>query len=113
MPVGPHLVKLNSRLPQIISSLPLRAGAVIHDGAERIAHTAAERVPVHELAPHIRDSLEAEKFGPQASKIKAHYWWYFLEYGTKHMAPRPFVRDSVQAEYPGILAEMRAALRSL
>lgn len=109
---------LKSRIPEIQVELPAAVGAAIHKGAADLAEQVRERAPVGESAPHLKDSIQVTdpKFGyttRQSAGVSMDFYWYFLEYGTAKMAPRPFVRPAVEAAYPQIYADVQEALKAL
>lgn len=116
--------KLTSRIPEIQVELPAKVGAAIHAGTERLAGAVKERAPVgNPLEPdnhpgELRDSVQVTdpKYGyttNQSAGVSMQFYWYFLEYGTVHMAPQPFVRAAAVASYGQIYADVVEAIHGL
>lgn len=104
-------VTLKSRLPEIIHRLDDRAERVALEVAQRVATQAADRVSVE--SGSLRDSIEARPHDDGAA-IYALFYWFFVEFGTVKLPPRPFMLPSLEhAKIADVQAEGRRLFASL
>lgn len=81
----------------------------IRRGAERIHGSMLADVPKRtgSLAAALevrvsRNELKA-RVGLFGRKAREHFFWRFLEFGTAHSAPQPFVRPAIDEQGPTII----------
>ena len=109
---------LQSRLPLIAAELRPKVSAAVKLGAEAIAVNARGRV---RDAPPIGEGLVAaihvERAGPAAYEVVAGnddvFWGRFLEHGTSHSAPYPFLVPATEEGRDTAVAFVDAALKGL
>lgn len=134
---------LESRFPQIVAELSVKVGAAIKEGTEGIAEAAKANAPdPPPYGKYLKESIEARSgdfsygarsaFGQnEASKygfsvpvgrqvvteIAYGVWssWYspFVEFGTSHSAPHPFLMPAAEEGLPEVVGLVNAALKSL
>jgi HK97 gp10 family phage protein len=101
-------VTLVSRFPEIARGLQVGAPQRVRQSAERVAASMQRAAPVDTGA--LRDSIRVT--GRQAGKtprarVRAAYYWYFVNYGTRHQAAQPFVEPAIEAEKPHLERSIR------
>lgn len=105
-------MSLKSRLPEIIAELPIAARAAALAGAEKVAESAKNRVPVGdgELQKAIHVDEQAEGAYVIAGD-KETWYGHIVEHGSVKMAPRPFLVPALEENRAVIEATVAAALR--
>jgi HK97 gp10 family phage protein len=105
---------LKSRLPQIARALDDRLEDVVEDGAEAIAQSAKDRVPVAtdalRAAIHVADEAEGSYVIAGDTDV---FYGHMVEHGTSHSAPRPFLIPALEENRSRIVALGRARLKGL
>ena len=93
---GAALVRERTRLLAPIKTGKLRRNIVSR--ARRGTRGAARASVQVRVGPRTQGREFSGKFmaGDGRSNPKDAYYWRFLEYGTKHIAPRPFVRPAAE-----------------
>lgn len=99
---------VSTRIPQIVKAMESKAARIVSKTALDIQAGAQRRAPVD--TGTLRASI-------QARRISATHWevWVgvdygiYLEYGTVHMAARPYLRPAVAA----VADEFRNAMRKV
>lgn len=110
---------LESRFPEIIASLRPRVSAAVKSGAQQIAKVAAEKAPYDENSegPHLRDAIHVEREGVAEYAVVAGdsevFWGHFVENGTSHSAPEPFLVPAAEEEKEAVVLEVEIVLREL
>ncbi len=100
-------VRLTSKLNSIAAGMEARAQAQKVAAAGRIADDMRANVAV--LSGATRESIESGPDGPDAV-VTADLPWRQLEYGTVHMAAKPFVTPAVEAERGRFLSLLARAI---
>lgn len=124
------LVKLQSRFPQIIASLPLKVGTATKLSARLVEERAKELAPVGHSAtdPHpgrLKEEIYSEDRGGMSpdsaawavvSGAKDDYgtpYGHMVEFGTVHAAAHPYLIPAYEQMREEGLAIHRAALQKL
>lgn len=104
---------LFNKFPDAALKLRQRSGQITQQSAGRIAATAKRLAPVR--TGHLRDSIEAIKgSGPFSYDVVAGAEYAaYVEYGTRHNAPHPYLRPAFEQERPTFLGEMDKLLDQL
>lgn len=109
---------VKSRFPEVIATLGPRLSAALGAGAEIIAEEAAERVsdqPV--IGEGLVSAIHVEKTGELEFAVVGgddeHWYGHFLEFGTSHSAPRPFLVPALDAKRDNVVELAAVALRGL
>jgi HK97 gp10 family phage protein len=76
---------------------------VIADAAENVASTARSLAPSDTGATRASISVEMAADGMDASIGPTTYYARFIEYGTVHMAPQPFMGPALDAVRPRLV----------
>ena len=103
-------VTLKSRIPEIITELPLRSKALSLTLAEETATTAQGRVPV--LTGRLRDSLEAKSVAGGAA-VYAAWYWFLVEFGSTNQPANPFLVPALEAAYLSVWEVARREFAAL
>ena len=108
-------VKLNSRLPEIVLEIQIRADRAVHEGAEEVRERAKARVPVRE--GNLRDAIHVEREDAAAYEVVAGdddvFYGHMVEHGTTHSAPRPFLVPSLDDARGDVVDLVQRSLRGL
>lgn len=106
---------LESKLNEIIATIPKAVRDAELAGAELVAEGAKARVNFDESkAPHLRDAIHVEETEEGAYVLAGNskvFWGRFVEHGTSHSPPFPFLIPSLEENREEILALIAAALR--
>lgn len=119
-----ELDKALRELPDAIQGRPLRAAVAA--GARLIQKDAKDRVPVR--TGLVRDRIRVMSIKQQQSNARAEvavgvrrsskagkgqdpFYWRFLEFGTRKMAARPFLRAALAAKRNEAVEAIRERLR--
>lgn len=109
--------EFTSRLPEIAAALPLLVDRGLAAGAELVVNSAKDRVPVGDPTPHLKDRINAKRAGRGKYIVyggDGEAWWgHFVEHGTSHSAPEPFLVPALEEERDPILALVTEELRGL
>lgn len=103
---------LDNQFPKIIAGLEPQARAIVAKAALDIQAHAQGRAPVD--TGTLKNSIRARQIGGNGATgsvrwqvtVGADYGIY-VEYGTVHMAARPFLTPAVDAVRPAFLAAMK------
>jgi len=113
----PAAVTTRSRIPAIIAELQPLMESAIEPAAELIAVRARVRAPD---APPIGEGLVSAihtDTQPEGVYVVAgddeHWYGHFLEFGTRHSAPHPFLIPALEESRAEAVALGREALRHL
>lgn len=110
---------LNSRLDGIAAALQPKVGTAVKAGTEMVAETAVANLVA---GGHIRNdelgpAIHVEREGPAEYSVVAGdedvFWGNFVETGTTHSPPYPFLVPALETEEDTILALVGGALRGL
>lgn len=95
-----------NHIPSIIKSLRSESARATYNFARTVAAEARRRAPVR--TGYLRSSIVNEKvdYGHHRVTVGAHYG-AFVEYGTRHMAPRPYFRPAVEVAKREFEASMK------
>ncbi len=103
-------VTLDSRLAQIAADLEREAAASADRTAQVVATRARATVPVRtgrtQASIRVMGRATAGR-GAYRRNVRVKFPGRFLEYGTQHMAPRPFMVPAAKAAEARFDAEMR------
>lgn len=111
-------VTLEDRFPEIIAELRPKVGAAVAEGARVVQENAAIRVPdAPPLAQGLIASIHIERKGVAEYAVVAGerdaFYGAFVEFGTSHNAPHPFLVPALEESAESIEALVTAALRGL
>lgn len=108
---------LKSRFPEIIAELRPRVGAAVKATAEHIEKGAKDRVPIGPPDVHLYDDIRVERRGPAEYAVAAGrentFYASWVEFGTSHSSPQPFLIPAAEEGVPVAEALVTAALRGL
>lgn len=111
MPNDVRWVVVRNDFPKIIQGLEDRADMIVTKTAMDLEAAMKARAPVD--TGFLRASIQASRKG------KAHWevvvgaeYGLYVEYGTAHTAPQPFVNPAVEFIRPVFLAAMRKVVRA-
>lgn len=91
---------LVSRIPQITKAAHARAAAIVAKTAADIEAAAKMRAPVD--TGYLRSSIHTQPTGPLDSEVIAGAdYAVYVEYGTRRMAPQPYMTPAAEAARPG------------
>ena len=124
-PTGYVLTKLNSRLEDIADQMADELDPVIRQGAEMVASAARNNAPAGPTGK-LRSSIrvvehdkgqynvvaDAKAEGSRGRTAGA-YYGIFVEFGTRHQAPNPFMLRSLEQTEPQVLEMVREKLGEL
>lgn len=109
------MATLQNRLPQIAAGLRPKVAAAVKVGAQRIAETAKERVPVDD--GDLQRAIHVERVGPAEYSVVAGdenvFYGHLVEHGTVRTPPRPFLVPAKEARTAEAVALVSAALKRL
>jgi HK97 gp10 family phage protein len=105
-----RLMSLMSRIPFISAGLAAHTRASNMKTAEAIAADARQRVPV--LTGNLRDSIHVEPEGVDAWVLTKVHYANFVEFGTRHAPPYPFMTPAAEAHGQGHAERMGNSLRA-
>lgn len=101
-------VVLKSDLDDISRRLPKKVADRVEAGAELIAKQAAVFVQVGKGPKHLRDDIHVEKTGRAEYTVYAGrrdtFYAHFLEFGTVHAAPFPFLIPAFEMHKDTVVA---------
>ena len=103
---------LQSRLPEIIAALDPAVHAATIAGGEMVAEDAKRRVPV--VTGDLRDAIHVETTPEGAAVIAGDnkvFWGNFVEHGTSHSAPHPFLIPALEDNRQSIEQVVADAIR--
>lgn len=113
-------VTLASRLPEIAAELRPRVSAAVKSGAEAIAEDARMRVHFGEEDPHLRESITVRRYQAagylvlvEAQDDDGLYYGWFVEFGTAHAPPYPFLLPAAEGQLDHVEDLISASLRGL
>ena len=89
----------------ILSSFHRAADQSVTNTRQKIAEDAKNRAPV--VSGDLRDSIQATADGVEV--ISDHALW--VELGTEHMSPQPFLTPSVQDAESDMISALQKALQ--
>lgn len=109
---GFRLIVLQNDLPKIAASLTPKVDAIVTKAALDIQANAQARAPVR--FGILKASIQATRVGVAHWRVNvgADYGIY-NEYGTVHMAARPFLRPAIEKVTPTFQAALRRTLGGL
>lgn len=103
-----------SRLPQIAAELDGVTAAAVRAGAELVAQSARDRVPVD--TGHLRDAIHTET-DVEGSYVVAGddrvFYGHLVEHGGAHTPPRPFLVPALEERRADVTALAVAAVRRI
>lgn len=102
-----------NHLPEVIARLPGALDAVLSAGAERTAAYARANHPWENRTGETEGSIHVEAAGPHRFQVVAGGASLFLEFGTVHMPPYPFLLPAFLATQGSMdegYAKLEAAL---
>lgn len=107
--------KLSSRLPGIAAELQPRVSRAVKEGAERIAQSAIEKVPVD--SGELQNRIHVERVAPGEYAVVAgdgEAWYgHLVEGGTTHSPPQPFLMPALEENRDEVAADVQHVLRTL
>lgn len=123
------MTELGTRVKNMGKDARAAAGQALRKGAELIreeAHVRSPRSPnghpatqgrtSKHLADQLTTSVSASKYTAGVTVVGGvngpSYYWKFLEYGTKHIKERSFIRDSAEARGNEALEMVKKELES-
>lgn len=97
---------VSNHLPSIAAGIPAKAAAIVAKAALDIEAHAKSRAPVD--TGFLKGSIQATQISPTHWRVivGAEYGIY-QEYGTVHMAARPYFNPAIQVVRPVFIAAMR------
>lgn len=101
-----------SRLPEIIERLPGAVRAALTAGAQEVAQSAKDRVPVD--TGRLQRAIHTEPTDEGVSVIAGDhdvFYGHMVEHGTTHSPPHPFLVPALEEHREDILATVIAAVR--
>ncbi len=111
-------IVFKNRFPEIMAELPARVDAAIASGAKVVEERARVRVP--DAPPYgegLVSAIHTERQGMGDYRIvggDGDAWYgHFLEFGTSHSAPHPFLVPALEESRDEIVALARGALKHL
>lgn len=95
-----------NRLPEIAKKLPELAGAVVKKTAFDLKANVQEKAPVD--TGYLKSLIKAEMTGNQSAKVGAYAdYAYWVEYGTRKMAARPYMRPAADKARKAFVEAMK------
>lgn len=106
------IVVKSERTAEVSSKLHLLLHGVVDEAIHNIESKAKVAAPVD--TGFMRNSIGSEMTGELEGRahVDAEYAPY-VNFGTRHQAPRPFFTNAVESERPAFLARVEAVGRSL
>lgn len=108
-----EVVTLFNHLPEIAARFPGALDAVMSAGAERIAEYGREHHPWQNQSGETEGSIAAEHSGDHEWEVQAGGASVYLEFGTIHMPPFPFLQPAYDAVYPSIEEGLQRLMEKL
>jgi len=107
--------KLTSRLPGIAAELQPRVSNAVKEGAERVAESARQKVPVD--SGELQNRITVERVAPAEYAVVAGdseaFYAHFLEWGTSDHAAQPFLMPALEENRDEVAADVQQVLRTL
>ncbi len=109
---------LKSRFPEIMADLRPKVGAAVKQGADAVAASAAQKVPdPSPVAQGLIAAIHVEREDVAEYSVVAGdneiFYGHFVEHGTSHSAPHPFLVPALEEQTLAVEALITAALRGL
>lgn len=99
---------VSTRIPRIVKAMEAKAGAIVAKTALDIQAGAQRRAPVD--TGTLRASIQAKRINATTWEVYVGVdYGIYLEFGTRHMAARPYLRPAV-AE---VADQFRKAMRKV
>ena len=108
---------LKSGIPEFIAGLEAAVRAAELAGAEMVVASAKERVPYDPATKHhLRDAIHTEETEEGVLVVagdKDAFWGNWVEHGTTHSPPHPFLVPALEENRAAIIDGVSAAIRKL
>lgn len=101
-----------SRLPQIISELPVAVRAALVASAQQIAQDAKDRVPVE--TGRLRDAIHIELTEEGVEVVAGDheaFYGHIIEHGGVNHPPHPFLVPALEQNRDNAVAAIKAAIK--
>lgn len=112
-----RVVKRSERINEVLAKKQAQVSAAVTRHTEAAANLMYQRAPVgEERGPdhvHMRDTIVIEQPGQPKQRIAikkktGKYWlWRLVEFGTRFMVAKPFVRPTLEAARRGLVADLQ------
>jgi HK97 gp10 family phage protein len=98
-----------NRLPNLPREVRQNAITVINRHARNVA--AIARQLVHVKSGETRDSIAVSESSLGTVRVVVGGAGLYLELGTVHMGPFPFLRPAVESDRPGLMSDLAKAIK--